>query len=156
MSAHELTIISLARCQDKRSRNKRESNDLTCSHAKARGIIIIITIIVLCLPCVSLLSGSVKMSRFFSSIPLLQRRRYSVDFIELFCVGTVLTNKLYMKISLPVLSSQHTLRSFSQCDIYFRGQIIKRTPFMYINSLLILFSLLLSAPVKVDFFFFSV
>lgn len=36
----------------------------------------------------------------FSSIPLLQRGRYNVDFIELFCVGTVLANKLYMKVSL--------------------------------------------------------
>lgn len=74
--------------QDKHSRNKRESDYLTCSHAKAKGKTFII---VLCSPCVSLLSGSVNMSRFllfFCSISLFQRGRFNEDFD----VDTVLTN----------------------------------------------------------------
>lgn len=85
VSAHELTIISLTHCQDKHSRNKRESNYLTCSHAKAKGKMLLLLCFV-CVMCQSALRVS-KDEQIFSSTPLLQRGRYNIDHIELFGVA---------------------------------------------------------------------
>lgn len=122
VQGHELIIISLTHCQDKHSRNKREWN---YSMPKLMERFYYYNIFAMYWSALRISEDD----QIFSSIPLLQRGRYNVDVIELLCVDTVLTNKLYMKSSLShwhtlnVLSSQPIpttyLRSFGQWDVHF-------------------------------------